>query len=145
MNYNSLIHKFSLSKRSIRSDTILISNIFSSISFFDRDRRFMYSICWSPPRFLHPSSNSHKRAPDLVLFTPYSLFDPLCFVSFFKFCLHPGALVSQLSNFSSELRVNWLRPVLECTERATAAKWKNKTLLKWSFYCVWSSGNFIVH
>ena len=33
---------------------------------------------------------NHKRAPDL--FGRYSLFSPFCFVSFFKFCLHPGSL-----------------------------------------------------
>ena len=34
---------------------------------------------------------SHKRAPDLDWFSAYSLFGPLCSVSVFKFCLHPGA------------------------------------------------------
>ena len=37
-----------------------------------------------------------KRAPDLGRFSPYSLFGPLCSVSFLKFCLHLGAtLISQ--------------------------------------------------
>ena len=33
---------------------------------------------------------SHKRAPDLGWFSKYSLFGPPCYVSFIKFCLHPG-------------------------------------------------------
>jgi hypothetical protein len=32
---------------------------------------------------------SHKRAPDLAWFRKYSLFGPLCYVLFIKFCLHP--------------------------------------------------------
>ena len=37
-----------------------------------------------------------KRAPDLGRFSAYSLFGPLCSVSFLKFCLHLGAtLISQ--------------------------------------------------
>ena len=46
---------------------------------------------WKPSRLVHPNSQeqvSHKRAPDLAWFNSYSLFGPLCFVSFFKFCLH---------------------------------------------------------
>ena len=41
---------------------------------------------------------SYKRAPDLARFRSYSRFGPLCFVSFFKFCLHPGTQQSTKSS-----------------------------------------------
>ena len=74
---------------------ILIPNIFSSFSFFDRGRlpsTNIHNWIWWSHRVGSTRASvknvSHKRAPDLAWFTLYSLFCPLCFVSFFKFCLH---------------------------------------------------------
>ena len=79
----------------LQKSEILISNIFLQLSFF----RFRLRptpddrLC---TQFLEPTSffpPNNKRAPDLAKFSPYSLFGPLCSVSFFTFCLHdPGAL-----------------------------------------------------
>ena len=67
------------------------SNISLSFSFFDRDRQpMMYTICVTQ-RLISTTEALKKRAPDLVLFSRYSLFGPLCSFSFFKFCLHLGA------------------------------------------------------
>ena len=55
----------------------------------------MYTFCWTHRVVLTREAVkqvSYKRAPDLVWIGSYSLFGPLCSVSFFKFCLHPGSL-----------------------------------------------------
>jgi hypothetical protein len=75
----------------------LTFQIFFSFFSFDFFRlRLMSDVVHN---FFHPSSFcsalkqvSQKRAPDLGIFGMYSLFSPLCFVSFFKFCLHPARL-----------------------------------------------------
>ena len=98
-----LIHKCSRHKRSVRSETNLILNIpFFVFSFFrsipttrttDVKTQFVETV-----RFFHPTSARErsvtrydKRAPDLDRFSTYSLFGPLCCVSFLKLCLQPGA------------------------------------------------------
>ena len=57
---------------------------FSSLLFFDGDRRpMMFTICGSQ-KFFRPDKVTCKRAPDLLEFNTYSLFGPLCFVSFLQ-------------------------------------------------------------
>ena len=108
----SVFNKFSRDdKSSVRSETILISNsiIFSSLSpdshslflFLTKNRWLMYTICWHHRLLSTPAGAVIKRAPDLVWYSLYSLFGPLCFVLFFKFCLHPSGFGSF---FSFELR-----------------------------------------
>ena len=66
-----------------------------SINTDDSDDRCTNTICWSRQVFSpkqHWRKVDDKRAPDLGWFIRYSLFGPLCCVSFIKFCLHPGAL-----------------------------------------------------
>ena len=57
----------------------------------DRFTQFVEATWFFPPQ----QQVNNKRAPDLGWFNTYSLFGPLCFVSFFKFCLRPGSHVSQ--------------------------------------------------
>ena len=45
-----------------------------------------------PSGFFTQEALKLKRAPDLDRFSTYSLFGPLCCVSFFTFCLHSGRL-----------------------------------------------------
>ena len=61
---------------------------FCFLLFFDRDGRLMmYTICWTYSLISTPEAAkgvSHKRAPDLGWFSWYSLFGPLCSLSFSK-------------------------------------------------------------
>lgn len=43
-------------------------------------------------RFFHPRRAQAEEGPGSCLITRYSLFGPLCCVSFFTFCLHSGRL-----------------------------------------------------
>ena len=49
---------------------------------------------WSNRLIPFPLIVSHKRVPDFSWFSTYSLYGPLCSISFFNFCLHSGALTS---------------------------------------------------
>ena len=69
--------------------------------FFDWKPMTDVHILLTPTSFFPTKEQSSKRAPDLVRLGLYSLFGPLCFVSFLKFCLHPGSNVL----FSRSLKI----------------------------------------
>ena len=91
-----LIHKFSKQERSvIRSETILISNISSSFSFFDRDRQpMMYTICLTHLF----EEDKLQEGPGSCLIQQVLTFWAALFCFIFKFCLHLGGYDSSLSN-----------------------------------------------
>ena len=92
-----LIHKCSQHGRSVRSETILILNILFFFCLFlfsinttrstNVHTQFVETV-----RFFHPRGAQAEEGPGSWLISRYSLFGPLCCVSFFTFCLHSGRL-----------------------------------------------------
>ena len=92
-----LIHKCSQHGRSVRSETILILNILFFFCLFlfsinttrstNVHTQFVETV-----RFFHPRGAQAEEGPGSCLISRYSLFVPLCCVSFFTFCLHSGRL-----------------------------------------------------
>ena len=115
---------------------ILIPNIYLFLFFFFRPRpTTIYTIWWSHwvvSTRASVKNVSHKRAPDLAWFSLYSLFCPLCFVSFFKFCLHPGALYTSKTEFLA--RNSWDSVLFQ-----NRSSWLSCSLLNSE---IWESSSF---